>query len=267
MAKSRKRRDPMDGSIESALEPGSYIGWNEGFTFVSDLSGVEPEIAKLVASEPGRTVALYETFIAACNEKAEEIDDSDGEFGTFAGGLYCGWIVARQSAGADRSETARLLLGWMDDDSYGFCNDLERSAVKVFDRAGLDAFESEVRARFDNECATLNGRKRPAVPNPNYARDRWCGMLKAVYSQQRNVAKYIELTIRTELTQADCEAVAAMFQARRKPNDALAWVERGIAMEKPNSLRPRRKLQTGRDAARPSSQARPRRRGARFRVG
>jgi len=61
-------------------------------------------------------------------------------------------------------------------------------------------------------------------------------MLKAVYSQQRNVAKYIELTIQTGLTQKDCEAVAAMFQASRKPNDALAWVERGLATEKPNAF-------------------------------
>ena len=108
--------------------------------------------------------------------------------------------------------------------------------MKVLDRTGLEAFESEVRARFDEECAAISERKRPAVPNPNYARDRWCGMLKAVYSQQRNVAKYIELTIQTGLTQADCEAVAAMFQARRKPNDALAWVERGLAIEKPNTI-------------------------------
>lgn len=116
----------MDGMIESALEPGSFIGWNEGFAFVSNLSRVEREIASLVASEPARAVALYGTFIAACNEKAEEIDDSDCEFGTVAGGLYRGWIAARHAAGADRSETARLLLKWMDDDSYGF---LQRSGT------------------------------------------------------------------------------------------------------------------------------------------
>lgn len=235
MTKPRKRRDPIDSMIEYALKPGSFIGWNEGFALVSELSRVEREIANLVASEPARAVALYETFIAACNGKAEEVDDSDGEFGTFAGGLYCGWIAARQSAGADRSETGRFLLEWMDDDSYGFCNDLELSAVKVLDRTGLEAFESEVRARFDKECAALNERK-PASPNPSYARDGWCRMLKAVYSKQRNIAKYIELTIQTGLTQADCEAIATMFQSRRKPNDALAWVERGLAMEKPNAF-------------------------------
>jgi hypothetical protein len=36
-------------------------------------------------------------LLAGCNAKAEEVDDSDGEFGMFAGGLYCGWIAARQA--------------------------------------------------------------------------------------------------------------------------------------------------------------------------
>ncbi len=236
MTKPRKRRDPLDRIIEAALQPGRVVGWNEGFSFVSALRECEAEIAKLTASQPARAVALYETFLAACNAKAEETDDSDGEFGTFAGGLYCGWITARQAAGEDRVQTARLLLKWMDEDDYGFCSDLELSAVKVLDRAGMGAFESEVRARFEEECAALSERKRPASANPHYARDRWSRMLKAVYSKQRNARKYIELTERTKLTPADCEAIAAMFEARRKPNDALVWVERGLALEKPDAF-------------------------------
>lgn len=94
------------------------------------------------------------------------------------------------------------------DDDYGFCENLALAAVKVLDRAGLDAFE----------------------------RDRWAQMLKAVYSQQRNVGKCLDLTEQTELTQADCEAIAVMFQARRKPNDALRWVERGLGIEKRNAF-------------------------------
>jgi hypothetical protein len=27
-------------------------------------------------------------------KRQRRFDDSDGEFGTFAGGLYCGWIAA-----------------------------------------------------------------------------------------------------------------------------------------------------------------------------
>jgi hypothetical protein len=235
MTKPRKRRDPMELMIEDAFQPGDFISYYDDYSFVEDLRSLEVEIAKLTGSDPARAVTLYETLMAGCSAKAEEVDDSDGEFGSFAGGLYCGWIAARQAAHADRSETARLLLEWMDDDSYGFCNDLELSAMKVFDRAGLEAFEGEVRARFDKECAALSERK-PASPNPTYARDHWCRMLKAVYSQQRNVENYIVLTVQTGLTPADCEAIATMFQARRKPNDALAWVERGLAMKELNAF-------------------------------
>src|SRR5262245_49488501 len=50
MAKGRaQRRDAMDSIIESALQPGRFIGWNEGSSFVSDLRHLESEIAKVVS--------------------------------------------------------------------------------------------------------------------------------------------------------------------------------------------------------------------------
>lgn len=237
MTKRRaERREPMDAIIESALQPGRYIGWSEGFGFVSSLRDVEGGIAKVVNTDPARATVLYESFIAGCNLKAEEVDDSDGEFGTFAGGLFAGWIEARQAAGADRDETVRLLLKWMDNDDYGFCNDLTLTAVKVLDRPGLDAFEREVRTRFDRECAAFSGGKRRAGLRSHYERDRWAQMLKAVYSQQRDVAKYLDLTGQTEVAADDCEAIAVMFQAKRKPEEALLWVERGLGIKQRNDF-------------------------------
>ena len=89
MTKRRaSRRDPIDSIIESAMRPGHFIGWNQGASFVSGLRQVETEIVNLVNDNPVRAVAAFETFIAACNLKAEEIDDSDGELGMFAGGLF-----------------------------------------------------------------------------------------------------------------------------------------------------------------------------------
>jgi hypothetical protein len=65
MAKRRaQRRDPMDSIIESALQPGRFIRWNEGLSFVSGLRHLEGEIAKVVSADPARAVTLYETFIA-----------------------------------------------------------------------------------------------------------------------------------------------------------------------------------------------------------
>src|SRR6202035_1721101 len=70
----------------------------------------------------------------------------------------------------------------------------------------------------------------------DYACRHWGEMLRAIYAQQRNAEKYIELASRTELTQADCEAVAAIYQSKRKLADTLAWVERGLKIGKPHAF-------------------------------
>jgi hypothetical protein len=75
-----------------------------------------------VGGNAERAACLYETSIAGCKMKANEIDDSDGKFGTFVGGLLCGWIQARHAAAADADKTAETLLAWMENDDYGFCS-------------------------------------------------------------------------------------------------------------------------------------------------
>jgi uncharacterized Zn finger protein len=149
----------------------------------------------------------------------------------FIDGLFRGWVKARQAAGADPDETARRLVGWMDDDEYGFCYQIERDLVKVLDKRGLAAFERCIRERFDG-VATVAPRPGGRQRDPAYLRRRAAEILRAILAEQRNVEGYVALCEATELTPADCLAVAKMLQARRKPADALAWVERGLALEK-----------------------------------
>src|SRR6266702_2109439 len=143
----------MEKVIESALEPGDFIAWNQESAFVVGLEDVERELAALRSSDPARAGRLYETFIAACYLKVDEID-SEWEFGRFVGEVALGWIRARQAAGADPEATAKTLLEWMDRDDYGFFNDLGSDAGKVLDRPGLAAFERQVRSRFEAACGT-----------------------------------------------------------------------------------------------------------------
>ncbi len=175
-------------------------------------------------SDPLRAARLYEAFIAACYLKADEID-SEWEFGRFIGELASGWIRARQAGHADAGGTARTLLSWIDRDDYGFFNDLGSEAAKVLDRAGLAAFEREVQARFEKASA-----KRRDQSGDHYS-DPWAQILKSIYQQQHSVEKYLGVTERTGLSPADCAAVASMFEAKRELNDALGWIERGLAMQ------------------------------------
>ena len=219
-----RHRDPIEGAIESALQPGHFIAWDQESAFVAGLEEVEHAIAMLAGSDAPRAVCLYEAFIAACYLKADEID-SEWEFARFITELADGWIRSRHARGADQGETARILLSWIDRDDYGFLNDLGSDAAKVLDTAGLTAFEKEVRTRFEKARGNEKG------DSHSHLGDRWAQTLKSIYTQQGSVEKYLDVAEQTGLMPADCAGIAAMLETQRKPDDALAWVERGIEME------------------------------------
>jgi len=228
------RIDRWEQTIEAALEPGRFISWNAGGSFLEKLESVEGQIADLIRTAPAQAVMLYETFIAGCYEKADELDDSSGNFGMFVETIFSGWVKARQAAEADPVETARRILDWMDDDPYGFCSDLEQELVKVLDKSGLAAFERVVRERFEHSVATGSQRNKSGE-DLSYARQRWAEILRTVLAGQGHVEAYIELCHQTKLTAEDCLAIANIFQARQRPDVALDWVGRGLKLDKRNT--------------------------------
>jgi hypothetical protein len=215
----RGTTEPILSEMELALRPGVFIGYSGGSSFVTKLEEVTAKICKLAATEPGRAVRLYETLLAGCHAKADEVDDSDGSFGQFARELICLWINARQASGAVPDKTASTLLAWMDDDPYAFCHEIEKDAVAAFDKAGLVAFEKQIRERF--EAASADPSSWPYRHNSK--------ILREIYRSQRNIQAYIRLTEQTKLEPEDCLAVAKLL-ASRKPDEALHWVERGCAL-------------------------------------
>jgi len=221
---ARTKKDDLERAIEGALAPGAFVGWRDGWHFIEGIEAVRAKIAPLMEMGEGearRAATLLETFIGGCYEKSEEIDDSSGRFGQLVEQLFCDWIRARQAAGAGRAETAGVLLSWMENDDYGYCHLLERQAVKVLDRAGLAAFERAVRD------GPNGGGRRSYVPR------RKVEILKAIYQARRDVDAYAVLCEEAgELAPEDCEALAQMCLARRRPEDAFAWVEHGLELEK-----------------------------------
>jgi hypothetical protein len=212
------KRDPLEAEIETALRPGQFIDWRMGSSFTSELDRVTAQIDQFVSSDPERAVSLYESLLAGCYEKAEEIDD-DGYFGDFVEGLYCGWVKARQAAGADPDKTVSLLLDRMENDPYGYAFELEREAVKVLDTAGLAAFERAVRTLYE------------AKDRAGQARRRWGEVLRVIYARQQDVPAYVAVCHETALSAKDCLVLSGMHQ-EHNPDEALAWVERGLLLDK-----------------------------------
>jgi hypothetical protein len=213
-------RDPLEIEIEAALRPGCFIGYRETLGFISRLDQIAEQIGERTRADPWRAVHLHESFLAGCYEKAEELDDSDGDFGMFASRLCCHWIEARQAAHADPDETAGLLFDRMATDPYGFLNDVSGDAVKVMNKHGLAAFERAVQSRFDKQ-----GESKQKY-------NRWGQVLRDIYVQKNDVSAYVALCERTEFSPSDGLALAEMLHKQRKVSEALAWVERGLALDK-----------------------------------
>ncbi len=229
--RKEKQIDPFEQAIEAAMSPGTFISYAAASSFVDDVQNVASDIVKIIEREPERAALLFETFIAACHEKAEEIDDSDGDFGMLVEDLFLDWIKSRQAANHDPDETAKLLLSWMEDDPYGFCHNLDRQVVKVLDKKGLDAFAGQIRAKF--EAAPTRGEQR----SPEYAFRKWGGVLKTLLAGQRDVEAYRAFCERTELNAQNCLAIAKIYQSSRRPQEAHNWIERGLLIASSDNRR------------------------------
>ena len=229
--RKRKQIDPFEQAIEAALSPGTYISYGAASSFVDNVQDVADDIVKIMKSEPGRAALLFETFIGACHEKADEIDDSGGDFGMLVEGLFLDWIKSRKAANHDPNETAKSLLFWMEVDPYGFCHDLDRQVVKVLDKKGLEAFVGQIRAKFES-APSLDEQRYPG-----YTRRRWGGALKTLLAGQGDVEAYKAFCEQTEFAAKDCLAIADIYQSRRRPEEALAWVERGLAIARSGNQR------------------------------
>lgn len=94
-----KRVHPLIQAIEGALAPGTFIAYGRSWDFVRNLDGVKDQLDAMVkAGQARQAVDLYETFLAGCYDKADEIDDSGGNLGDFFHRLFVSWIRARQQA-------------------------------------------------------------------------------------------------------------------------------------------------------------------------
>jgi hypothetical protein len=224
--------DPFEREIEQALAPGEFIPDRECHEFVDALREIAARIGLLAQTDSDRAIVLHETFLAACHAKAEELDDSSGSFGQFVVNLFCEWIRARQKAGADADQTAARLLKWMDDDPYGFCDGLEEDAARIFDKAGKAAFVRLIRERFDAAGSARADDGAPISEREKRIRQHWGGMLRALYRSSRNITAYRALAEETGITAKDCHTIAVLLVPRRKFDDALAWIERGMDLDR-----------------------------------
>jgi tetratricopeptide (TPR) repeat protein len=229
----RKKSDPLISVLERALDLGEFISYNRSWDFVRDLEDVKQKIDALVKDRQAeRAVGLYEIFLSSCYEKADEIDDSGGNLGMFFEDLFCAWINARQKAKYNPEETVQNILRWMDNDDYGFCFEIERTVVKVLNKKSVRLFEAAIKSRFEKAFSTVLQKKSKRVSDYPFEVRENISILKVIYVESKNTDAYLALCEKTGTTPTDCENIVNLYKVKRKYQDALRWVEKGLKLEK-----------------------------------
>ncbi|MCP3997069.1 MAG: hypothetical protein GY722_18720 [bacterium] len=188
----------IEQAMEQALRPGVFIKYGASYEFIRGLESVAQRLNKLALAEPRSAAELYEIFIGACCEKAEEIDDSGGNLAMFVQQLFVDWVRARQAAEHDSLDTVRRVNAWIDDDPYGFCLHLESHVAKVMDAQHLTSFARLARERLHQ---TVPDDRGPA----GYPRRRWTEALKQVLAAQKDAKAYVEHCQASGLSAADLQ--------------------------------------------------------------
>ncbi len=230
--RKRKKSDPLISELEGALDLGEFVSYNRSWDFVQTLEEVKHKIDALVKDgQAERAVSLYEIFLSGCYEKADEIDDSGGNLGMFFENLFCSWIKARQKAKYDPAETVQNILRWMDNDGYGFCYEIERDMVKVLNKKSMRLFEAAIKSRFEKAYATDLQKKHTRVSDCSWEVRKNVSILKVIYVESKDTHAYLDLCESTGTTPKDCENIANIYKVKRKYQDALNWVEKGLKLE------------------------------------
>jgi len=226
-------KDPLVKMIEQALAPGRFISYGQSWQFVEQLEEAKNAVDALAkCGEAKRAVSLYELFLAGCYEKIEEADDSGGSLGMFFEELFISWIKARQKAGGDPEETVKQILRWMESDDYGFCYQIESQVAEILNKEGLQLFCKHFEDQFEQAFAPYSGQEPKRIHDYPSTVYMTATVLKNIYVARKNVRSYLALCERTRPSPQDCENIATLYKAKRKPADALAWVEKGLAIEK-----------------------------------
>jgi len=229
MEKERDRgMEAATMEMERALRLGSPVPASQLPGFFQSLEALRDRIGLLSANDPDTAVSLYEVFLAACYDKAAEVEDPQGEMESLMADLFRGWIRASERLGAESRELVRSLIRWVDNDQGKRCPRLEALVAATLDQEGQDLLMESLRKRVDNALQTTG--EGPSLPLRDFAertRDtilRCRGVCVALLKEQ----ELRKLFRNFSPAPRDFETLARMQASRGQYAAALASVERGL---------------------------------------
>jgi len=224
------KEDKLIKKIETALQPGQYIDYNQASSFIRGLEKIKNNL--IHDSDAKRAVGLFEIFISGCYDKVEEIDDSGEDLSMFFQELFILWINARQKADFCANETVKIIIRWMDNDDYGFCYKIEKDLSHALDEKGYLLFLKHFEDSFEKAYIPFKDQESKYLYDYPHTVIKLVKSLIEIYMSKADIKSYIALMNKIRVSPLDCENIASLYVAKNQFNDALEWIDKGISLEK-----------------------------------
>lgn len=227
----RAKQDPLVAEIQRELMPGRFVRHDAVSGLTQNLDRMHERLDALAkAGEAERAVRLYEILLSGIYAKIDECDDECYLPMSFTN-AFCGWIKARQAAGRPPAETVSQILKWIENDNYGFCYEIEKQVIKALNREGQRLFINHFQGLVEKAMPAVAA--GPAKAIFEYENDLRLPALtlKQIYQSLTDAQSYAALCEKLGLSPLDCEHLAQMELSKKHWAKALAWVEKGTALE------------------------------------
>ena len=96
----------------------------------------------------------------------------------------------------------------------------------------MSVFEASIKSRFDEAFPAAQSEIAEGNNAYPYAVRQNADILKQIYIAKKDVESYLALCEKAKTTPRDCENIANIYKKKRRPQDALLWVDKGIGLEK-----------------------------------
>jgi uncharacterized Zn finger protein len=96
----------------------------------------------------------------------------------------------------------------------------------------VQLFESAIKSRFEKALASVDDRKCKRISDYPFEVRENISVLKVIYAESNDINAYLALCEKTGTTPRDCENIANLYKVKRKYQDALSWVKKGLRLEK-----------------------------------
>lgn len=214
------KKEPLIDEIEYTLDLGRYIGWHDNSDFTDQLEALLKKIVRFAEANPIHGIEVFRIYIAACLEKSEEVDGSDGSLGTFFDNLMCEWAKACSVAKIAGSDFITELEHFKKVDSVGYLMDIEKQVIPGLGSDLSLSMEKYLKEKIGISNDNIEASSDKAI-TPN---DDFIKYLKKLYTHTKNLKALTELSSKFGLTSADILSIAKIHFENGDLNESLNWI-------------------------------------------